>query len=261
MQRRICSKTGLALTAGPVSALRIARESYGPFDPLPRDTTSDVEDWSRYDTIGRTIYATADKLTAFMELLAPYRTDINGQRRALQPLADFMGVPLEDLWRDIVSEWDAAGTMKASWLPRIFREGRSIYTVQFPKGWWIDITASETISALADLSRGAWPTAHGMSNEPLTLSHLTGDDRFLTTSIATVLREDVSLDDGTLPLGIEFISKHGKPHDGTGTCWAYWMRDVDNGLDETATATASSPIEEGDKDFLAAQVFCKIKSR
>lgn len=119
MAKRICSKTGLALTAGPVSALRIARESYGPFDPLPRDATSDVEDWSRYDTIGRTIYATADKLTAFMELLAPYRTDINGQRRALQPLADFMGVLLEDLWRDIVSEWDAAGTMKASWLPRI----------------------------------------------------------------------------------------------------------------------------------------------
>lgn len=100
-----------------------------------------------------------------------------------------------------------------------------------------------------------------MSDEPLTLSHLTGDDRFLTTSIATVLREDVSLDDGTLPLGIEFISKHGKPHDGTGTCWAYWMRDVDNGLSETAIEIDSTTIAEDDGDFRAAQVLCKIKSR
>ena len=261
MTERICTKTGLALTTGPVSALRIARESYGPFNPPPRVWPGDVKSWSRYDTVGRTIYATADKLTAFMELLAPYRTDINAERRALQPIADFMEVALDDLWRDVVSEWDQAGMMKASWLPRVFREGRAIYTIDFPDGWWIDITASETISALAELSHGAWPTSNGLSDEPLTLSHLTGDDRVLTTSIATVLRDDVTLDDGTLPLGVQFISKHGRPQDGSGLCWAYWMRDVDNGLDETATATLGKPIAADDETFLAAQALCKIKAR
>ena len=29
------------------------------------------------------------------------------------------------------------------------------------------------------------------------------------------------LDDGTLPLGITYASKHG-----TGRCWAYWLTDV-----------------------------------
>lgn len=54
-----------------------------------------------------------------MELLAPYRTDVQGQRRALQPLADSLGKPLDELWEDIVGEWDQSGTMKASWLPSV----------------------------------------------------------------------------------------------------------------------------------------------
>lgn len=48
----------------------------------------------------------------------------------------------------------------------------------------------------------------------MTLAHLTGDDRVLTTAIATALRDDVTLDDGTLPLGIRFLSKHGHPSTG-----------------------------------------------
>lgn len=84
----------------------------------------------------------------------PYRTDVNAERRALQPIADAMGKDLDALWRDIVAEvagWDEAGTMKASWLPRAFREGSRLYTLSFPAGWWIDITATETITALEDL--------------------------------------------------------------------------------------------------------------
>lgn len=261
MTQRICQKTGLVLTTGPVGAVRIARESYGPLDPQARGPKSDVLEWSRYDTVGRTIYASADRTTAFMELLAPFRTQIDVERRALQPVADFLGVLLDDLWRDVVTEWDEVGTMKASWLPRAFRDGRALYTLGFPDGWWIDITASETMAALNDLSRGSWPTSHGMSDEPLTLSHITGDDRLLTTSIATVLREDVELDDGTLPLGIQFISKHGRPSAGSGLCWAYWMRDVDNGLKEPTTVSVREAIEEDDPAFVAAQVLCKIKSR
>ena len=58
---RTCKRTGLVLTAGPVSAFRIARESLGPFDPPVREG-DDVGAWSRYDTVGRTIYASSDRL-------------------------------------------------------------------------------------------------------------------------------------------------------------------------------------------------------
>lgn len=261
LDQRICSRTGLALVAGPVSALRIARESYGPLNPIPRPHGESPEAWSRYDTPGRTIYACADRVTAYMELLAPYRTDVTAERRALQPIADAMGKDLDSLWHDIVAEWDEAGTMKASWLPRAFREGRKLYTITLPSGWWIDVTATETIAALGDLLPHAWPTTGGFLEEPLTLAHLTGDDRVLTTAIATALRDEVMLDDDTLPLGIRFLSKHGHPAQGTGTCWAYWMRHVDRGLEEPTTVAHRTEIREDDADLIAVQKYCKIKSR
>lgn len=261
LNQRICARTGLALTASPATAFRIARGSRGPFDPVVRSPGKPIAGWSRYDTIGRTIYASADRLTAYMELLAPYRTEVAGQKRALRPLADFMGVALDDLWRDIVTEWDEAGMMKASWLPHVFRDGRELYTLAFPKGWWIDIAATETITALHDLFEDQWPTSTGTTNEPLTLSHLTGNDRVLTTVIAGKLRENIELDDGTLPLGIQFISKHGIPAAGSGLCWAYWMREVDSGLTEPASVTDSEPIRDADPAFKTALAQCKIKSR
>jgi len=261
LDQRICTRTGLALVAGPVSALRIARESYGPLNPVPRPPGEEPQAWSRYDTSGRTIYACADRVTAYMELLAPYRTDVNAERRALQAIADAMRKDLDALWRDIVAEWDEAGTMKASWLPRSFREGRKFYTLNFPAGWWIDITTTETIAALEGLLPHAWPTAEGLLEGPLALAHLTCDDRVLTTAIATALRDEVTLDDGTLPLGVRFLSKHGHLAQGAGTCWAYWMRYVDGGLDEPATKTHQTGIREDDADLIAVQTYCKIKSR
>jgi hypothetical protein len=207
--------------------------------------------------VGRTIYASADRQTAFMELLAPYRTIVDEKRRALQPLADFMGLPLDELWPQIVGEWEEAGTMKASWLPRVFREGREIYGLSFPQGWWIDVTATETISALID-----YLEPHALTDDSmLTMSDLTGDDRALTTAIAGILRDRVELDDGTLPLGIQFFSNHGRPADGTGLCWAYWLRNVDAGLDEPTTVRSTDEISVSDPAFDAALKLCRIKSR
>lgn len=266
---RICSKTGLALTCGPVFAHRIARESYDPLNPPVRQPHSDpsvelrdhVGSWGRYDTVGRTIYAADEPVVAFMEMLAPYQTTVRDERRALQPLADHLGIPLENLWRDIVADWDEAGNMKASWLPRQFREGRGLYTLQFPQGWWIDITAVETIVVLRDLFGSAWPTASGETDKPLTLSHLTGDDRVRTTAIASRLRNSVELDDRTLSLGIAFTSKHGHPSGGTGRCWAFWMRDLDNGLPEPTVVKSSSGISDTSPSFNEALKLCKIRSR
>lgn len=76
-----------------------------------------------------------------------------------------------------------------------------------------------------------------------------------------MVREHVELDDGTLPLGVQFISKHGKPAGGSGLCWAYWMREVDSGLAEPTTITASESIREADPALKAVLAHCKIKSR
>lgn len=76
-----------------------------------------------------------------------------------------------------------------------------------------------------------------------------------------MLRHDVTLEDGTLPLGIRFLSKHGHPATGSGTCWAYWMRDVDSGLGEPTSVMSKAPIHEDDPDLTAVQAYCKIKTR
>lgn len=259
MSGRVCTTTGLALTASPVRTVRIARESLGPFAPRPRGAGEDVTAWSRYDTVGRTVYSSDDRLTSYMELLSPYRTKIDEQRRALQNDADFMGISLETLWRQVVEEWDEAGNMKARWLPRAFREGRAIYDLAYPAGWWVDITTIETINAITEQFSSS--EQFDVATGPLTLSQITGDDRSLTTSIAAWLREEVVLDDGSLPLGVRFMSKHGRPAAGTGICWAYWMREADHGLAEPATITASASIGENDRDLQTAQKHCNITTR
>lgn len=259
-QSRICSRTGLALTAGPVQSFRIARESFGPLNPPVRTTPADVTTWSRYDTPGRTIYTSGERVTAFMEMLAPYRTNVADERRALQSVATGLGISLDTLWNSVLDDWNAQGVMHPLWLPWVFRDGREISTLHFPSGWWIDINATETINALPDIFESVNPGTRAEA-ESLTISDLTGEDRHLTTLIASILRENVQLDDATLPLGIEFTSKHGHPSGQSGTCWAYWMRSVDAGLPEPATALETIPIRADDADFVHAQTLCKIKSR
>ncbi len=258
---RICTTTGFALTAGPVGAFRIARASYGAMRPQERDELDDREHWGRFDTPGSTLYVAAERQTAFLEMLGQYRTAIGAERRALQKTATFLGRDLEELWEEVVREWDDNGTMKARWLPRAFREGRQIHLIDFPTGWWIDATSAETIAALHERFPSGWPTKHGTLDEVLTLGHLAGDDRVLTTAIATRLRDEVTLFDGSLPLGIEFISKHGRAGGGTGLCWAYWMRELDSGLPPAPTVRSSAAIEHDDDDLVAVQELLKIKTR
>ncbi|QNE48620.1 hypothetical protein F1C58_16295 (plasmid) [Glaciihabitans sp. INWT7] len=194
-----------------------------------------------------------------MELLAPYRTEINGARRALQKDADAMGIPLEQYWAMVVDDWDQAGTMRARWLPKAWREGRSLYRLGYPAGWWVDITSTSTLTALS----------HHLEDEladlgitgGLTIAHITGDTRAVTTLIAQWLRSTATLFDGTQPLGIRFTSKHGHPTNGTGTCWAYWMRATDAGLDEPVTILEEEAIVESDVDLKMAQEICKIQTR
>ncbi|RJT91533.1 hypothetical protein D6T64_01705 [Cryobacterium melibiosiphilum] len=170
-----------------------------------------------------------------------------------------MGIPLDQYWSMVVADWDQAGTMRARWLPRVWRDGRVLYRLTYPPGWWVDITSTRTLAALSaalDTELNDLGVSGG-----LTVAHVTSDDRAITTLIAGWLRDTVTLFDGTQPLGIRFISKHGHPTNGTGTCWAYWMRATDAGLNEPISIIAEIGIAERDTDLKTAQEFCKIQTR
>ncbi len=194
-----------------------------------------------------------------MELLAPYRTEINGARRALQADADAMGIPLDDFWLMIVNDWDQAGTMRARWLPKAWREGRAVYHIEYPDGWWVDLTSTHSMAALSTHLENELAQIGVIGG--LTVAHLSGDDRRITTTIAEWLRNTVRLFDGTSPLGVRFASKHGHPAGGTGACWAYWMRATDAGLSEPVAVVGEASIDEGDTDLETAQRFCKVRTR
>jgi hypothetical protein len=260
----VCSLSGLELVDGPAPGnYRIAISSFGALSPKERepepDGSLDTKGWSRFDTVGRTLYSTDDKLTAYMELLSPYCTEINQTRRALQKDADAMGIPLEEYWAMVVADWDQAGTMRARWLPKAWREGRALYRLNYPAGWWVDMTSTSTLTALSRHLEDELADL-GITGR-LTTAHIAGDDRAITTLIATWLRDTVTLFDGAQPLGVRFISKHGHPPGATGTCWAYWMRATDAGLDEPVDIIDEATIDENDADLKTAQEFCKIQTR
>ena len=196
----VCARSGLELVDDPVpGSFRIARTSFGPLAAIPRELAADGSldpvGWSRFDTVGRTLYSTDDRLTSFMELLAPYRTEINGARRALQKDADSMGVPLDEYWAMVVADWDQAATMRARWLPKVWRDGRAIYRLNSPPGWWVDMTSTRTLAALS-AHLDSELTELGVTGG-LTVAHVTSDERAITTLLAGWLRNTVTLFDGT----------------------------------------------------------------
>ncbi|MHA3685387.1 hypothetical protein ACXR2T_15150 [Leucobacter sp. HY1910] len=186
---------------------------------------------------------------------------MNSNIRALQKTADDVGISLELLWNDVRDEWHLAGNMNALWLPQGWREERILHTISFPEGWWIDVTATETLVAIRDEFAEGFPDMQQEIASRLTMSDVTGDDRLLTTTLASMLRDRVELDDGTLPLGIRFISKHGSPSGQSGHCWAYWARKQPGAKSSDVKVVASNEIPVTDKSLVAAAKFCKINIR
>lgn len=73
----ICASSGLNIVASSgQSVFRVARTQYGPVNPPPRvPGEHPVEDWSRWDTPGRTIYGCSSATGAFVEVLEYIRPD------------------------------------------------------------------------------------------------------------------------------------------------------------------------------------------
>lgn len=254
----ICAKTNLATIEEPVTAFRVAKESYGPFKPLERLDGHDRAAWYRFDTPGRTIYTAEDRETAFLEALSWARLTADFTS-SLKKTADHFGVPVEEIRAEVEEEWGRLWGMVPGWIPVTWRDDRKVYTVTFEPGRWVDIAHGNTIATLASVLEEEL-LALGVT-ETLTLSEVTGGNREITTLISTWVREQV-LDDGSYPLGIRFPSKHGATGQGHGHCWAFWLRRTDVGLtDEPVKAVREDSIGLGDTAFQRALNRHGIQSR
>lgn len=240
---RLCGLTQLRLVAAPNGWLyRVGRSKWGPMKPPPRDHGS-PQAWGRWDTPGgRTLYAAATAEAAFGEVVAYLKESL-----PTAPLSNFfddvtpaeIGISLAGAVRAEMPNTPMHVAVNAGW-----RDSRRLYHLTPPStGWFVEICHADSVAALNTAANPPHP-GH------LTLSDLTGEDRALTTRIAQWVRTRV-LDDGSYPLGIRYVSKHGSNLD----VYALWLREVDDGKDRSHEPTklkSEQLIEVDHPDLRAA---------
>jgi hypothetical protein len=191
--QRICGVTGLALVPSSAEhAYRIAKESYGPLNPPLRTQKKPRGQWGRYDVLDhRTIYAGMPERCAYAESLAFARPDIDIELSEFFDDDTYFG-RLED---EIIKEWTQRDHMSPRQVAAAWRNERLIYRLVLPEtGWFVDIEHSDSIAAIIHSLQPALSMA---GVQQLTTSHLRGENRALTTSIAEWIHKQV-LDDGAL---------------------------------------------------------------
>ncbi|MFV1356211.1 RES domain-containing protein [Mycolicibacterium fortuitum] len=236
--QRVCSVTQLALIPSTgTPAWRIAKESYGPMNPPVRTPKTPRGQWGRYDVLNhRTIYAGVPVHSAYAESLAFARPDVDTELSEHFDDDTYFG----SLEEEIIKEWMERDHMAPHQIAAAWRNERLIYPLTLPpSGWFVDIEHSASIGSIIDNLQPAL----SMADVPqLTTSHLRGEDRALTTNIAEWVHKQI-LDDGSLPLGIVYGSKH----DSHWQNYAIWLRAMDDGKDTSSEPTRSGPGETIDK--------------
>lgn len=241
---RVCARTGLRLVRPPQEPLhRVAKHQYGPLRPQLRGLGSDRQGWGRWDSAGgRTIYAGETGLAAFAELL-PYIVENLPTSDVTAFFDDAEELVGETLASVVLSEMPAPMLHHA--VIQGWRDERLHYQLAVPadQTWFIDIAAKESLSALNAAQLGTY------GPPPVTLSTLTGEQRDITTTIATWARSQ-NLDDGTRAFGITYRSKHGIDL----PSYAMWLRstDDDNPDAEPIKVIATTGIPRDDPDLTQA---------
>lgn len=224
---RTCTQTGLGLIAADGGiGWRVTKDAYvrtsgitgvlvnDRVGPLPAGQS---DGRGRYDTRGRTVYFADAAKTALAEVLQHFRVEV----MSLTKDANAIGRTVSDYRQELTEEFHNRGLPGPGEVPVDWQLVTSLYKVQLPANdWWVVIDSPATLNALSDLMGG--------SADQLTLGHVCGDNRALTTELAQVIRDQV-LDDGSLPLGIVFPSKTA-----FGRCWAWWNRRADDNLNPTS---------------------------
>ncbi len=228
---RRCAKTGFALVpAACREVYRLAKPSYGPLNPLQRGLSSEEprDEWNRYDVAGqKTVYAASTEQGAYGELLAPLKPKL-----PVRASLFFDDVASDDELESLIKEeWRNAGHRPPRELNMMWLSEYRLYHLTLPaRGWFVDIEAAASLSAIAKAAPIAL-VERGL--QEITVAELRGDQRWLTTAIATRIWQ-LTLDDDTLAHGILYGSRHGSEWD----CWAVWLRRT--GPAHTANGLATS---------------------
>jgi hypothetical protein len=235
-----------SLLRAPLNGYRIATESYGPMAPLPPGTLlpRGRRVLERFGAPGRTIYVARTRRGAFTECLYDRRLD-HQSRSAIAFMAEAFGESWEEAFARYAAEQLSLGHPAPGTLPATWRESRKAYELRSAGDLtWFDLAADHSLAYL-DRVLGAeiYRTCNVAS---IDASHLIGDNRALTTLVATRLRS-LRLRDGGHADGIRFASRHG-----IGQCWAFWMRRTARGVDhEPVSSGNGSSFSVRDLDFNA----------
>ncbi|MHC6222063.1 hypothetical protein [Arthrobacter sp. MMS24-S77] len=216
------SATGLHLIAAADGyAFRITKTGHHPLRPLPHESYKKRSAWSRFDTLGSTVYLAEKRECAFAELLARFKAKL-GQVHPLEKDARSLGMTLAEFIEAIDQEADELQYEHSGFVPEVWCRARRIAKVCLPQdGWWVDIEHPDTIAAVESALGSELAKLKVAS---LTTAVLRSDRRKVTTLIAEWIK-GVTLQDGSQPLGLVYASKYGY-----GKSWAYWMRRIDDGF-------------------------------
>lgn len=220
---RQCAETGFGLIAARnETAWRVTKDRYvrtagitnvltnNRVGPLPPGTP---DSRGRYDTLGSTVYFADTRKTALAEVLQALRSDV----MTCVKDAAAIGMSVDEYREQLDADLRARGQSVPGELSVDWEMQRSLFEVAMPAdGWWVVIDSPPTLNSLSTYLGGALGQ--------LTIAHVCGDDRSLTTQLAQIVRDSI-LDDGSESLGIIYPSKTGY-----GRCWAWWDRRGDLNL-------------------------------
>ena len=236
---QVCPRTGFRLVAAEgQTTYRIAQDRYvsssGILGVLVNRAVGHLPEGAedlrgRYDTVGRTVYFATSIDCALAEVLTVFRHNqraLEADAAAIEPEPGEGPVDVA-AYVEAVTKEAVANDRDTPWaITGAWQTARSLLHVRMPlQGWWVRIDHSDTIDAFnASVPPAQLAALRGTGDmSALTLSDVTGPTRALTTHLAEIVRQSV-LDDGSLPLGINYPSKTG-----AGRCLAYWARSLDEG--------------------------------
>lgn len=239
---RTCATSGFRLVAADGElAYRVAQDRYVHAGGILAAPTNNLvgagapgsrDRRGRFDTLGTTVYFADSPDCCFAEVLQGFRLSrqaVEKDARAIEPEPGEAPISVEE-YIEAVKQDARANGIDVPWsVSGDWQHARSVWQARMPRhGWWVRIDHTDTVDALNhELVEFIGPLRDdpARTNEPLDLGDVLSLNRPLTTYLAQAVRRAV-LDDGTLPLGIEFPSKTG-----AGRCYAYFARRLDDGLD------------------------------
>ena len=210
-------------------------------NPQARPSGEDPASWGRFDVVGhRVVYGGVPAEAAYAESLASFRVAHDVLDTLLSELlAGTSGKEAsKTLVEQVREEWEHRGHMTPGKVPAGWRQERRLYKLTLPAdGWFIDVSHSDSLAALSRaLSDTLMPD---FAMDQITIGDVLGEKRAFTTALAEWVWQQ-TLDDGRLPHGIVFPSKHGDDY----KCYAVFLRARGDGKPITSEPTKSDDGQE-----------------